>query len=98
LDDGKKIKYKLSAVKRGGKIQEFDEKKIYKSCHSACMSVHRDKKLADEICKKTMKEIKKWASKKDLVTSDQIFIETIKILKKYDKDSAFMYETHRDIN
>jgi len=92
------IKCKTCMVKRGGEIVDFDERKVYASCYSACLSSHREKKKAEEICGKISADIKKWIMKKKLVTSDEIFKKTTELLKKYDKNAAFMYETHRDIS
>jgi len=84
-------------VKRRGHEEEFDEKKIYASCYAACLSAHVDHMKAEKICEKVSKEIKTWAKKKKTVDSSEIFNKAITILKKYNKESAFMYETHRDI-
>lgn len=87
----------LHVVKRAGKLEKFDERKVYASCYSACLSTHMDKKEAEKICSKITNEIKKWIKPKKTVTSDQIFKQQIKLLKKHDKDAAFMFETHRDV-
>jgi len=41
-----------------------------------------------------MKNLKR----KTMVKSDYIFKLISTLLEKYDKDAAFLYETHRDIN
>lgn len=84
-------------VKRRGHTEEFDERKVYATCYSACKNadIHDDK--AEEICEKVSKELKKWIGTKKYVTSGAIFAQLTKTLRKQDKNAAFMYETHRDI-
>ena len=89
---------KKHIVKRHGHTENFDERKIYASCYSACLSAHRHHAHAEKICENVSRDIKRWITKKEEVTSHQIFLETIKLIKKYDKNAAFMYETHRDIS
>jgi len=85
-------------VKRKGHEEHFDERKVYASTFAACLNVHMKKEAAEKCADKVTGEIKKWMKKKSEVSSYKIFKEVINILKKYDKDAAFMYETHRDIN
>ena len=85
-------------VKRAGHVHLFDERKVYASCYAACLSSHVEHKESEKICEKVSKEIKKWVKSKKLVTSDQIFRETGKIMKRHNKNAAFMYLTHRDIS
>jgi len=84
-------------VKRAGHVHVFDERKVYASCYAACLSAHVPHKEAEKICGRVCKDIKKWIKNKKLVTSGQIFKETGKSMKKYDKNASFMYLTHRDI-
>ena len=94
--EGAKCKYCI--VKRRGHTEEFDERKVYASCYAACLSSHVEHKAAEKICEKVAKEIKTWARKKKTVQSDEIFGKVTAIMRKYDKNAAFMYETHRDIS
>ena len=84
-------------VKRAGHVHVFDERKIYASCYAACLSAHVQHKQAERICENVCIDIKKWIKSKEKVTSEQIFREVGKSLKRYHKDAAFMYSTHRDI-
>ena len=92
------MKKDIHLVKREGHIHVFDERKVYASCYAACLSAHVPHTQAEKICENVAKEIKKWVKNKKTVTSGQIFRETGKIIKKYHKDAAFMYSTHRDIS
>ena len=85
-------------VKRHGHQEEFDERKVYASCYAACLSTHMQQREAEDICSKISKTIKGWIKSKKVVNSGQIFKQIVKELKQYNKDAAFMYETHRDIS
>lgn len=85
-------------VKRHGRKHKFDERKIYASCYAAFVNTQVPKEKAENGCERTCRELKKWAKTKKEVTSDEIFKKTISVLKKINKDVAFMYETHRDLS
>ena len=93
-----KIRRRMRIVKRKGHEEFYDERKVYTGCYMACRNAHLSEqesaKRAAEICK----DITSWMSEEKLVSSEQIFRKVIKELKQYSKDSAFMYETHRDIS
>ncbi len=84
-------------VKRRGETEEFDERKVYSSCYASCLSASIPHMEAEKICAKVTTEIRSWAHKKVMMTSDEIFRKTIQALKKHSTKAAFMYETHRDI-
>ncbi len=88
----------MHIVKRQGHKEKYDSRKIYGSAFYACRSTHMGKKDCEKIAAKVQTEMNKWLTGKKLVTSDQIFKEVAKRLKKHHKDAAFMYETHRDIS
>jgi len=85
-------------VKRMGRKELFDQRKIYASCYSACLTTHMKRVEAEKICDKVCKDMRKWIRNKKQVTSNQIFRETTKSIRKYDKKVAFMYGTHRDVS
>jgi len=85
-------------VKRKGHEEHFDERKVYASCFAACMNAQVGAKKAEQCADKATKEIKRWMKNKKEVASDQIFKQIIAVLKKQNKEAAFMYEFHRDIN
>ncbi len=89
---------KKHIVKRHGHKERFDERKIYASCYAACLCAHMHHEHAEETCEKVVHDIKKWIAKKQEVTSHQIFQETARFIRKYNKNAAFMYATHRDIS
>ena len=87
----------MHVVKRHGKKEKFDERKLYASIYSAALVAgygeQKAERLADSICN----TIKKRYSKKT-ITSTELKKQTIKELKKKDKDIAFLYETHLDLS
>ena len=89
---------KKHIVKRHGHTERFDERKVYASCYAACLSAHIHPQHAEEICESVVRDVKKWITKKKETTSHQIFLETAKLIKKHNKNAAFMYATHRDIS
>ncbi|MDO8642438.1 MAG: ATP cone domain-containing protein [Candidatus Woesearchaeota archaeon] len=84
-------------VKRHGRMEEFDERKVYATCYRACKDASLDDKKAEKICSSVATQLKKWAGTKKCVMSDAIFAQLARALRKHDKNAAFMYETHRDI-
>lgn len=87
----------MHIVKRAGHLEKFDERKVYATCYKACINASIHAQEAERICERVTKDIKIWIKAKKKVTSNQIFQQMIKTLKKQNKDAAFMYETHRDI-
>ncbi len=85
-------------VKRKGHREYFDERKVYASCYAACLAAHIDHLKAEGMCEKVAKCVKTWIAKKPKVASQDIFKQVTSILKKIDKNAAYMYETHRDIS
>jgi transcriptional regulator NrdR family protein len=85
-------------IKRKGREERYDERKVYASCYAASLSAHVHKTDAEQICAKVCKEINSWLKGKPSVTSNQLFEQIAKTINQYHRDSAFMYRTHRDIN
>ena len=88
----------MHIVKRRGHKQEFDERKVYASVYAACLSCHMDKESAETIATVVVEKIKRWLTKKDEATSDDIFKQVSEELMSLDKEVAFMYTTHRDVS
>ena len=85
-------------VKRRGHTESYDNKKVYASCYFACRSSHMKEIPAEKIAAKVTNSVSREVLKKGVLTSDEIFKLVAKELRKHDEDSAFMYETHRDIS
>lgn len=91
------MKGDIHVIKKKGHMEVFQDKKVFTAVYEACLNAHLSKQKANEIAKKVTTELKKRIKSKD-VRSDFIFRNIIEILKKYDKDAAFLYETHRDVS
>ncbi len=85
-------------VKRRGHKETFDSRKIYGSTYAACRNAHLSEIQSEKIAEAASKSIEKWIEKRSEVSSDEIFQQTIKVLKELEPDAAFLYETHRDIS
>ena len=85
-------------IKRTGKRERFDEKKMYRSSYNACLGSEMDVKTAEKISQDVVKEIRNMAKGKKEMKSDIIFNCVKRILAKHNKECAFMYETYRDVS
>src|SRR3989338_1857541 len=85
-------------VKRKGELEEFDERKVYSSVYEAAMSSHYSEKKAEELADNVTKLVEKKFKKAHEIDSRQIFEHVVESLEKFDKEVAFMYETHRDLS
>ncbi len=83
-------------VKRRGKSEEFDEKKVYSSVHAACVECSMGEKQSDALAWKMVDEVKKFLKGKEEVNSTEIFGLVIQKLAREHEPAAFMYQTHRD--
>jgi len=89
----------IHIVKREKGHQEpYDNHKVYASCYAACLNAECEKREAEGICGKVMNDVDRFVAEKNTITSQQIFEEITRAMKRYHKDAAFMYETHRDIS
>ena len=84
-------------VKRRGRKEKYDERKIYASVYESCHAAGLTTKQAEKISAKVSDTITKWAEKKDAMHAHEIHREVINALRKMDKDTAFMYEMHKNI-
>ena len=85
-------------IKRKGRQEGFDERKLYASCYSACTTTHHGKEESEQICAQVTDAVKLFLVDKKEVDSDELFRETVRELEKVSREAAFMYETHRDIS
>lgn len=85
-------------VKRRGHAEPFDEKKAYGSIYWACKSSHMSAPQSELVSEKVVEKLKEHLRQHKQASSDTIFSFICKELEKHDKDSAYMYRTHRDIS
>ncbi|MCJ7450752.1 MAG: ATP cone domain-containing protein [Candidatus Nanohaloarchaeota archaeon QJJ-9] len=73
-------------VKREGRTEKFDKKKLYASIHHPAVEAGYKKQQAEQIAEKISEKIEKWAraKNKDCITSEKIREKAEKILgEKY---------------
>ena len=85
-------------VKKKGHLEKFDERKLYASCYASFLAAQMPHDDAHNLCGRVCIGIKKWLVGKDTITAHQLAQETIKHIRKHNKEAAFMYETHEDIS
>ena len=85
-------------VKRKGHKEPFDPRKIYAAAFAACRNAHLSEMLSENIAENVQERIEEWAADKAEINSNEIFRETIIVLKELHPDAAFLFETHRDIS
>lgn len=88
----------MHVIKKTGKREKFNEKKVYRSAYNACLSSEMDAEIANRISQNVVKEIRKLTKDMKEIRSDLIFNHVKRILARHNKECAFMYETHRDIS
>ncbi len=88
----------MEIIKRNGKIEEYNEKKVFSAVFEACLNTHLSRNKSYEIAREVTKEANKKVKKMDYISSNNLFIYIVNIMKRFDEDAAFMFATHRDIN
>ncbi len=84
--------------RRSGVCQAYDPKKVYGSVYAACYAVHRKDTVCEKRAEKVMKKVSAFLKRKKKVTSHEVQKKLIAELRKIDKEAAFLYDTHMDIN
>lgn len=85
-----------AVVKRRGKSEPFDEKKLYSSVLAACKECKLGEKESDALSWKMVDEVKEFLEGKVEVNSTEIFGLVIQKLARDNEPVAFMYQTHRE--
>jgi len=84
-------------VKRRGKKEKFDEKKVYASIYASCMDCDLAPQEAERISETITKEVEKFIRGRKKVNTTEIFGFVIQRLAKEHEAVAFMYQTHREV-
>lgn len=84
--------------KKDGRCEKFDDEKSYKVFCRVFLNAHLSARESENLADKSIKDLKNFLKSKRKIKSSDLFRQKIKILKKYNKEAAFLYETHRDIN
>lgn len=85
-------------VKRAGHAEKYDNRKLYASVYSACLSVREPAGSAELIAERVVKDVDHWISHKHEVTSNDIRRQASKHLHAYHEDAAYIYHHHRVIH
>jgi len=83
-------------VKRRGKKEGFDEKKVYASIYSACKDCNLEVKECESIAARITNDVKLFIKDRGQVNSTELFGFVIQKLAKTHEPVAFMYSTHRE--
>lgn len=82
-------------VKRAGKDEKFDERKVYASIYASLAAVSNSDKEAELIADEISKIIKRWIGEKSHVTSHEIRTQAAHALQDYSHVAAYLYSKHR---
>lgn len=88
----------VSVVKRRGKVEPFDEDKLFNSVMSACKECELNEREGKLISSSAVEAVKEHFDRVDQINSTEIFGAVIETLAKEHEAVAFMYQTHRDMN
>lgn len=84
-------------VKRNNSVEAFDERKLYASIYTACLSVHEPIPNAELIADKVSGQISTWLAKRSEVTSNDIRKKAADFLKEINPHASYLYAHHRII-
>ncbi len=85
-------------VKRKGHKERYDERKVYASVFAACMTLRMSDEESELISNMVAHEVTEGFKDAHEVSAHSIHKHVTESLKKYNKDVAYMYDTHRDIS
>ena len=82
-------------VKRHGRSEKFDSKKVYAAVYAAALNAHYGERAAEKLAGDVMKKVTMWAKKEDTIFSIEIRYQILKHIT--DEEVALMYTHHLDI-
>lgn len=82
-------------VKRSGRSEEYDERKLYASVYAACLSVRESTATAELIAAEVCKHVRNWLTPKSEVSSRDIRSTAAKHLQTINQHAALIYTHHR---
>lgn len=82
-------------VKRHGRNEVYDPKKVYASIFAACISVQEPAGAAEVLAQHVTDHVSDWIQKKTEVTSNDIRVQAAKHLNALNPDAGFQYLHHR---
>lgn len=85
----------MHLVKRGGHVEDYDERKLYASVYAAALAVHEPAGSAELIAQEVTKQVEKWMHPKHVVTSNDIRRVASQHLQTINEHVAVQYMYHR---
>ena len=87
-----------SIIKRRGRTEHYDERKLYGSVYAAALTALHKESAAERIAAQVCASIATWMPHQKKITSELLRNHVHELLKQIDKETAFLYFTHLDIN
>lgn len=84
-------------VKRKGHTESYDERKLYASVYSVCLSVKVPEGSAELIAEKVVGHVNKWLEQKHEVTANDLRRQAAKHLEEYNPDASYSLLHHRSV-
>lgn len=85
-------------IKRSPGVSEpFDERKLFTSIFTACLSVSKHAGEAEITAERICRDLTPWLKTKVEVTSTDVRLQAAKFLNQYNPDAAYVYAHHRII-
>ncbi len=84
-------------VKRKGKKEAFDEKKLYASIFAACQECGMENEKSEHVAGKIVHELEAHLRGRHEVNSTEIFGFVTEKLARMNEAVSFMYQTHREL-
>ena len=85
-------------VKRRGHTESFEEKKLYGSILSACMSLRMKDEEAELLSETVSQEVIQAVKDIETVDAKVLHKHVVDSLHRYNPDAAFLYDTHKDLS
>lgn len=82
-------------IKRHGRKEPYDERKVYASVYSAAINCHYKEHDAEHLALGIMRKVNQWADKHEHIDSAHIrdFVSTLLT----DDEVVMMYQSHLDV-
>lgn len=84
-------------VKRAGHRETYDQRKLYASIFSACISVREHPGTAELVAQEVVEQFEAWMATKHEVTSTDISHQVGLALQIINPDAGYIYKHHRVI-
>jgi transcriptional regulator NrdR family protein len=90
----------MKVVNKDGAKEEFEDGKLYDSVYYPAREAELSEEEANDLADKVLYEIKAWISEHEdnVFSSKEMREKVISIHERKDEDTAFLYETQRNLN